>query len=78
VLGGILLGVGDEQRAVDVFDAEGREVAGDRAGPRGRIDERVGAEVYEVEARIKDVDGAVMEVGRENERALRVRTQGQQ
>src|SRR5262249_539544 len=42
-----------------------------------RIDERVGAKVDEVEARIEDVDRAIVEVGGENKNALPIRSQSQ-
>jgi hypothetical protein len=78
VLGGILLGVGDKQRAVEVLDPKGRKVARDRIGPCDRIDDRVRAEVHEMEAGVEDVDGVIVEIAREDKGALRSRAQREQ
>src|SRR5262249_30871237 len=75
---GGLLGVSDEQRAIKVLDSKGSEIAGDGVGPRSRVDERARAEMDEVRVRVENIDGAVVEVGRENKCPLSVRSQGQE
>jgi len=56
---GVLLRVGDEDRAVDVLDAEGREAPGDLAIGEGAGPVLLGERVVE------DVDARVVEIGGE-------------
>src|SRR5919201_3271881 len=58
---GVLLRVGDVEIAVDRGDTEGSEARGDLLVGEGTRD------VDRVEVRVEDVDGAGVEVGREEE-----------